>query len=82
MLTHVQGNSRKHENSKDSEATLGLCDTLDKGERVGGGVSEVRMSDFQGIEEERNTRGALWATRKRRDAKRGASSCQVQSRPD
>lgn len=29
------GNSYRHENPKDSEAALGICDILDKGEREG-----------------------------------------------
>ena len=29
------GNLHKHENSKDSEATLGIYDILDKGAKVG-----------------------------------------------
>lgn len=28
------GNSHKHETFKDTEATLGMCDILDKGEKA------------------------------------------------
>lgn len=36
---------------------------------MGGGASEVRMGDFRGVAEERNTRGTCWATRERWGAK-------------
>lgn len=53
----MQGNSHKHENSKDSEAKVSIHDVLDKRGRKGMGsqISEVRMSDLQVVEEEENT---------------------------
>lgn len=40
------GNSYKHENSEDSEATFGIYDTLDKGERENGnGVLDFRREN-------------------------------------
>lgn len=44
------GNSHKHANSKDSEVTLGMYDSLDKGEKGGMGsyISEVRTGEEAG----------------------------------
>lgn len=50
-------NSHKHENCKESEATLDVCDILDKGEKWGLGsqISEIRIGNLQIVEEEQNT---------------------------
>ena len=45
-----------YKNTKDCEATLGMYDILDKGEKLGLGggipISEVRTGDVQVVEEE------------------------------
>ena len=48
------GNSLMHENSKDSEATLGIYNILDKENSGGMGpqISDVRTGDFQEVGEE------------------------------
>ena len=50
-----------YKNTKDCEATLGMYDILDKGEKLGLGggisISEVRTGDLQVVEEEQSTRG-------------------------
>lgn len=49
--------SQRHDNSKDSEVTLGIYDILNKGEKRGPGfqILEVRMGDIRVVEEEWNT---------------------------
>lgn len=39
------GNSHKHENSKDSEVTLGIYGILDKGEKGGGQGIDFRSEN-------------------------------------
>lgn len=41
------GNSRKRENSKDSEAAFGSCDVLDEGGKKWGGVLDFRSETGQ-----------------------------------
>lgn len=53
------GKSPKCENSEDSEATLGIQDILDQGEKRPQEFLDVRseMGDLQGLEEEGNVCG-------------------------
>lgn len=44
------GKPRKHENSKDSKATLGVCDDLDKGKKEGDGALDLRSENGQLID--------------------------------
>lgn len=39
------GKPRKHENSKDSKATLGVCDDSDKGKKEGDGALDLRSEN-------------------------------------
>lgn len=57
------GNSHKHKNSKDSEATLGIYDIFEK--RRGDGVLDFRSENgnLQIVEEEWNTCGSQIPTR-------------------
>lgn len=39
------GNSWKHENSKDSEIKLGICDILEKGKKGADGILDFRSEN-------------------------------------